>query len=223
MFSEGHSCESSTANIPAWGFDVSGQRTPSIHSSGGPHMSLHQKMRMLEAILESWLTMEQKSITLLPGPALLPHASELDDYIFAKTPFIWQQLNSIFCCTPLLSDSLNWATPLLCHGLNQAFLGHVTFLALLPPCMEPSFPNLFSALKQISEAASGSAFKTKLWLSWAEKHRSQMHACPQGHPATAQPWFFPAHTASSQHSLLSTHNFYSPGLITGSQGYGIHS
>lgn len=120
-------------------------------------------------------------------------------------------------------DSLNWAIPFLCHGLNQAFLGHAAFLALLPPCMEPSFPNLFSALKLISEAASGSAFKTKLWLSRAERHRSQMHACPQGHPATAQPSFFSAYSASSQHPLLSTHNFYSPGLITGSWGYGIRS
>lgn len=55
---------------------------------------------------------------------------------------------------------LNRATPLLRHGLNQAFLGHAVFLALLSPCMEPSFPNLFSALKLNSEAASGSGFKT---------------------------------------------------------------
>lgn len=120
-------------------------------------------------------------------------------------------------------DSLNWPTPLLCRGLNQAFLGHAAFLTPLPPCTEPSFPNLFSALKLISEAASGSAFKTKLWLSRAERHRSQKHACPQGHPATAQPSFFSAHSVSSQHPLLSTRNFYSPGLITGSWGYGIRS
>lgn len=72
-------------------------------------------------------------------------------------------------------------------GLNRAFLGHTAFLAQLPPCMGPSFPNLFSALKLISEAASGSASKTKLWLTRAEKHRSQMHACPQGRLETTQP------------------------------------
>lgn len=75
----------------------------SIHSNGGPHTSLHQKMRMLEAILESWLTLEHRFIVLLPGPVFLPHPSELDDSIFAKTPFSQQWLNSIFCHTPLRS------------------------------------------------------------------------------------------------------------------------
>ena len=96
-----------------------------------------------------------------------------------------------------------------CHGLHQAFLGRAASLVLLPPCMEPSFSNLFSALKLISEAASGSASKTK-WLSQAEKHRSQMHACAQGCPAVVQPWSFPACLASSQHPLLSTHKFCLP-------------
>lgn len=73
------------------------------------------------------------------------------------------------------------------HGLNLAFLGRAAFLALLPPCMGPFFSNLFSALKLISEAASGSASKTKLWLTPAEKHRSQRHACPQGRLETTQP------------------------------------
>lgn len=73
------------------------------------------------------------------------------------------------------------------HGLNLAFRGRTAFLALLPPCTGPSFSNLFSALELISEVASGSASKTKLWLTLAEKHRSQMHACPQGRLETTQP------------------------------------
>jgi hypothetical protein len=122
-----------------------------------------------------------------------------------------------------LSSSFEREPSLLWPDLNQAFLGHVEFLALMPPCMEPSFPNLFSAPKLSSEAASGSAFKTKLWLQWAEKHRSQTHTCPQGHSATAWPWFFPAHMASSQSPLLSTHNFHSPGPMTGSCGHWVCS
>lgn len=113
---------------------------------------------------------------------------------------------------------VNRATPLLRRGHDQAFLGRATFLALLPPCREPSFLNLFSALKLSSEAASDSAFKTQFWLNGTEAHRSQMHTCPQGHPATVRS--FPAHTTSSQHPLLSTHTFYSPGPITGSWGWG---
>lgn len=96
-------------------------------------------------------------------------------YFIAKAVFSWkmnhlkengrQRVSHVpapcfFCPAPL-----NRMTPLLWPDLHQAFLGHATVLVLLPLRMEPSFPNLFSAPKLNSEAASGSAFKTKLWLS----------------------------------------------------------
>lgn len=89
----------------------------------------------------------------------------------------------------------------LSPGLNPVFLGRAAFLALLPPCMGPSFSNLFSAPKLISEAASGSASKTKLWLTPAEKHRSQRHAYPQGRLETTQP--HPSLPAPPPPSILS--------------------
>lgn len=97
-------------------------------------------------------------------------------------------LSSLLLHTYVLRPApVNRATPLLRRGHNQAFLGRATFLALLPPCREPSFPNLFSALKLSSEAASDSAFKTQFWLNGTEAHRSQMHTCPHGDPATVSP------------------------------------
>lgn len=64
-------------------------------------------------------------------------------------------------------------------GLHWPCLGRAAFPALRPLRLGPSFPNLSSALKLISEAASGSSFKTKLRLSRAEKLRSQKRSSPR--------------------------------------------
>lgn len=64
-------------------------------------------------------------------------------------------------------------------GPHRPCLGRAAFPALRPLRLGPSFPNLSSALKLISEAASGSSFKTKLRLSRAEKLRSQKRSSPR--------------------------------------------